>query len=106
VSQKSLNVFARLYLRNPWDNRNGIGAKRCVLFLSFVWKFKNIDDVKVLMSYVRYKKKSVSAFFASLKLLDGSCVRSHFGIPYDYRNGMVAYQTSHPAVYAFFEKNN
>jgi hypothetical protein len=39
VSQKSLNGFARLYLRNPWDYRNGIGAKRCVLSLSFVQKF-------------------------------------------------------------------
>jgi hypothetical protein len=36
VYQKSLNGFARLYLRNPWDYRNGIGAKRCVLSLSFV----------------------------------------------------------------------
>jgi hypothetical protein len=29
VSQKSLNGFARLYLRNPLDYRNGMGAKRC-----------------------------------------------------------------------------
>jgi hypothetical protein len=35
VFQKSLNGFAKLYLRNPWDYRNGIGAKRCVLSLSF-----------------------------------------------------------------------
>jgi hypothetical protein len=36
VFQKSLNGFARPNLRNPWDYRNGIGAKRCVLSLSFV----------------------------------------------------------------------
>jgi hypothetical protein len=29
----------------PYYNRNGIGAKRCVLSLSFVWKCKNIDYI-------------------------------------------------------------
>jgi hypothetical protein len=39
VSRKSLRGFARLYLGNPSDYRNGIGAKRCVSSLSFVWFF-------------------------------------------------------------------
>jgi hypothetical protein len=40
------------------------------------------------MSYGRYAKKSDFAFFERLKLLDGSCVRWHLGIPSDYRNGI------------------
>jgi hypothetical protein len=63
VYQKSLNGFARPNLRNPWYYRNGIGAKRCVLSLSFVWKCKNIDYLNFLMSYCRYMKKSFFVFF-------------------------------------------
>jgi hypothetical protein len=54
VSHKSLNGFARPYLRNPWDYRNGIGAKRCASSLSFVWRFKHIDYLFFPMSYGRY----------------------------------------------------
>jgi hypothetical protein len=32
------------------------------------------------------RKKVFLPFFECLKLLDCSCVRSHLGIPYDYRN--------------------
>jgi hypothetical protein len=34
------------------------------------------------------RKKVFWPFFERLKLLDCSCVRLHFGIPYDYRNGI------------------
>jgi hypothetical protein len=40
------------------------------------------------MSYGQYAKKGVFAFFERLKLIDCSCVRSHLGIPYDYRKGI------------------
>jgi hypothetical protein len=53
VYQKSLNGFARPNLRNPWDYRNGIGAKRCVLSLSFVWKWNSIDYLNFPISYGR-----------------------------------------------------
>jgi hypothetical protein len=39
VYQKSLKGFARPNLRNPWNYRNGIGAKRCVVSLSFIWEY-------------------------------------------------------------------
>jgi hypothetical protein len=68
VSQKSLNGFARLYLRNPWDYRNGIGAKRCASTLSFGCKFKNIDYLNFPMSYGRFTKKSVFAFFGAFEI--------------------------------------
>jgi hypothetical protein len=32
--------------------------------------------------------KMVLPFFERLNLLDCSCVRSHFGIPYEYKNGI------------------
>jgi hypothetical protein len=67
VYQKSFNGFARLYLRNPLDYMNGMGAKRCVSALSFVWKFKNIDYLNCSMSYGRYTKRSFFAFFVPLK---------------------------------------
>jgi hypothetical protein len=51
VFKKSLNGFARPNLRNPWDYRNGMGAKRCVLSFSFVWKCKNIDYLNYPMNY-------------------------------------------------------
>jgi hypothetical protein len=69
VSQNPLKDFARLYLRNPWDYRNGVGAKRCVLSLSFVWKFKNIDYLKISLSYGQYTKKSVFAFFCASEIV-------------------------------------
>jgi hypothetical protein len=28
VSLKAMNGFARLYRRNPWDYRNGMGARK------------------------------------------------------------------------------
>jgi hypothetical protein len=40
-----------------------IGAERCTESVSFVWNFKNIDYLKNSMSYGRYTKKSVFAFF-------------------------------------------
>jgi hypothetical protein len=42
VFHKTWNSFARSYLRKPWDDRNGIGAKRFVSFLSFVWKCEHV----------------------------------------------------------------
>jgi hypothetical protein len=65
VCQKSLNGFVRPNLRNPWDYRNSIRAKRCVLSLSFVWKCKNIDYLKFPMSYVQYTKKKCFCLFLS-----------------------------------------
>jgi hypothetical protein len=44
-------------------------AKRCVLSLSFVWKIKNIDHLKISMRYGRYTKKVFLPFFSPLKLL-------------------------------------
>jgi hypothetical protein len=38
-------VLSRLYLKNPWDYINGMGAKRCVLSLSFVWVFFNVGNL-------------------------------------------------------------
>jgi hypothetical protein len=46
-----------------------MGAKRCISFLSFAWKFKNINYLNFPMSYGRYTKKSVFAFFAPPKSL-------------------------------------
>jgi hypothetical protein len=40
VYQKSLNGVARLYLRNPWDYINGMGAKRCASSLSLCGNLK------------------------------------------------------------------
>jgi hypothetical protein len=60
-----LERVCRPNLRNPWDYRNGIGAKRCVLSLSFDWKCKNIEYLNFLMSYGRYTKKSDFAFFCA-----------------------------------------
>jgi hypothetical protein len=34
------------------------------------------------------QKKVFKPFLVLLKLLECSCVRSHFGILYDYRNGI------------------
>jgi hypothetical protein len=34
---KVLTRFCEAISREPWDHRNGIGAKRCVSSLSFVW---------------------------------------------------------------------
>jgi hypothetical protein len=68
VFQKSLNGFERPYLRSPWDDRKGMGAKRCVLSLSFVSKIKKNDYLNVPMSYGHYTKNSDFAFFAPLKL--------------------------------------
>jgi hypothetical protein len=64
----SLDGFTRLYLRNPWDYRNGMGAKRCASSLSFMWKFLNIDYLNCPMSYGRYTKKGFLPFLARLKL--------------------------------------
>jgi hypothetical protein len=44
VNQKDLNGFARPNLRIPWDYRNGMGAKRCVLSISFL-----SGNVKILI---------------------------------------------------------
>jgi hypothetical protein len=57
VYQKSFNGFARSYLRNPWDYRNSMGAKRCASFFSFMLEFKNIDYLYFPMSYGRCTKK-------------------------------------------------
>jgi hypothetical protein len=34
------------------------------------------------------QKKVFKPFLVLFKLFECSCVRSHFGIPYDYRNGI------------------
>jgi hypothetical protein len=34
------------------------------------------------------RKKVLFPFLVLLKLFECSCVRSHFGIPYNYRNGI------------------
>jgi hypothetical protein len=52
ISQEPLGLY-----------RYGISAKRFVSSLSFVWQCKNIDYLNFPMSYGRYAKKSVSAFF-------------------------------------------
>jgi hypothetical protein len=52
VSQKFWRGFARLYLGNSWDYKNGMGAKRCVTSLSFVWFFFGF-----------FKSSNISYFF-------------------------------------------
>jgi hypothetical protein len=53
-----LNSWVRKVIyRNPWDYRNYIGAKRCVLSLSFVWKCPNDDYLNFPQSYGQYKNK-------------------------------------------------
>jgi hypothetical protein len=69
VFQKSLNAFTRPNLRNPWDYRDGLGAKRCVLSLSFVWKCKKIDYLNFPMSYGRYTKKVILPFFCASEIV-------------------------------------
>jgi hypothetical protein len=43
VCPKSPDAVLRGYISGvPWDYKNGIGAKRCVSYLSFVWVKKKI----------------------------------------------------------------
>ena len=67
VLHKSLSGFVRSYIRNLWDYRNVIGAKRCVSTLSFVWKFENVDYLNILLSYDRIMKNCVFGVFGTLQ---------------------------------------
>jgi hypothetical protein len=63
-----LERFCEAISQEPWDYRNGTGAKRCVISLSFMWEFKNIDYLNFPMSYGRYTKKSVFTFFGAFEM--------------------------------------
>jgi hypothetical protein len=91
VSQKSWCGFARLYLGNPWDYRNGMGTKRCVSSLSFVW-FEKIKNVKYHFCSKLWPiyEKIIWPIFALSHLLDSSWskfARSYHANPWDYGNG-------------------
>jgi hypothetical protein len=45
VVHKSLSGFTRSFFGNPWDYRNGMGAKRCDLSLSVVSKFEKDQHI-------------------------------------------------------------
>jgi hypothetical protein len=64
-----LDGLERPYLRSPWDDRNGIGTKRCVLSSSFVSKIKKNDYLNFPMSYGRYTKNSDFAFFCASEIV-------------------------------------